>query len=72
VHLKFWDLDDTDGRVSRPIADIGGALRRTGFSGSLTSEWGGHEWLDEDPTTMTRAHLDLARRALAEASVPAV
>lgn len=72
VHLKFWDLDDTDGRVSRPIADIGGALRRTGFSGSLTSEWGGHEWLDEDSTTMTRAHLDLARRALAEASVPAV
>ena len=72
VHLKFWDLDDADGRVSGPIADIGGALRRTGFSGSLTSEWGGHEWLDEDPTTMTRAHLDLARRALAEASVPAV
>ena len=71
VHLKFWDLDDTDGRVSRPIGDIGAALRRTGFAGTLTSEWGGHEWLDADPTTTTRAHLDLARRVLAAASVPA-
>lgn len=70
VHLKFWDLDDADGRVSRPIGDIGAALRRTGFTGTLTSEWGGHEWLDADPATTTRAHLDLARRALAEASVP--
>jgi sugar phosphate isomerase/epimerase len=71
VHLKFWDLDDANGRVSRPISDIGAALRRTWFTGTLTSEWGGHEWLDADPRTTTRAHLDLARRALAEASVPA-
>ena len=71
IHLKFWDLDDENGRVSRPIADIGAALRRTRFTGTLTSEWGGHEWLDADPAAMTRAHLDLARRALAEASVPA-
>ncbi|NYE18232.1 sugar phosphate isomerase/epimerase [Microbacterium immunditiarum] len=71
VHLKFWDLDDTDGRVSQPIADIGAALRRVGFTGSLTSEWGGHEWLPDDPATMTRAHLALAREALAAASVTA-
>src|SRR5690606_8772711 len=64
VHLKFWDLDDTGGRVSRPIADLGAALRRHGFAGTLTSEWGGHEWLDTDPAEMTRAHLALARRAL--------
>ncbi|MDO9395017.1 MAG: DUF6379 domain-containing protein [Herbiconiux sp.] len=66
VHLKFWDLDDTDGRVSQPIRDLAGALSTTGFAGTLTSEWGGHEWLDDDPTTMTRAHLALARRALTE------
>ncbi|QIG41156.1 restriction endonuclease subunit R [Microbacterium sp. 4R-513] len=69
VHLKFWDLDDADGRVSRPIADIGTALQRVGFTGTLTSEWGGHEWLDDDSATMTRAHLALARTALAGASV---
>ena len=66
VHLKFWDLDDTGSRVSGPIADIGTALRRTGFTGTLTSEWGGHEWLDDDPATMTRAHLALAGTALGD------
>ncbi|GAB2844903.1 hypothetical protein ACFQ0P_03635 [Microbacterium insulae] len=71
VHLKFWDLDDTGARVSGPISDIGAALRRTGFTGTLTSEWGGHEWLDDDPATMTRAHLALARTALGDfASAP--
>ncbi len=63
-HLKFWDLDDSDDRVSGPIRDLGALLRGTGFSGTLCSEWGGHEWLDDDPTQMTRDHLALARRAL--------
>jgi hypothetical protein len=64
-HLKFWDLDDTDGRVSAPISDLGRLLAAHGWRGSLTSEWGGHEWLEDDPTTMTRQHLGLARIALA-------
>lgn len=69
-HLKFWDLDDDGGRVSRPLRDLGGLLRRNGFGGTLTSEWGGHEWLQDDPTEMTRSHLALAGEALADA-VPA-
>jgi hypothetical protein len=64
-HLKFWDLDDTDGRVSQPLRDLGGLLGSTGFAGTLTSEWGGHEWLQDDPTDITRRHLDLAASALA-------
>jgi hypothetical protein len=63
-HLKFWDLDDVGGRVSQPIRDLGDLLRGTGFRGTLCSEWGGHEWLDDDASTMTRAHLALAREAL--------
>lgn len=63
-HLKFWDLDDADGRVSSPIRDVGALLRGTDFAGTLCSEWGGHAWLDESPSEMTRAHLALARRAL--------
>jgi hypothetical protein len=63
-HLKFWDLDDTDGRVSQPLRDLGSLLRSSGFSGTLCSEWGGHEWLDEDAAGMTRRHLALAREAL--------
>lgn len=65
VHLKFWDLDDADGRLTRPLRDIGRALSASGFAGTLCSEWGGHEWLDDDPELMTRAHLDLARPLLA-------
>ncbi|WP_285136529.1 restriction endonuclease subunit R [Microbacterium sp. lyk4-40-TSB-66] len=65
AHLKFWDLDDADGRVTRPIRDVGAALRGTGFAGTLCSEWGGQEWLDDDPWQMTERHLALAREALA-------
>ena len=63
-HLKFWDLDDTDGRVSQPIRDLGAELAGTDFTGTLCSEWGGHEWIDADAADMTRRHLDLARTAL--------
>lgn len=63
-HLKFWDLDDSDGRVSAPIRELGALLSTSDFSGSLCSEWGGHEWLDDDPSTITRDHRRLARAAL--------
>jgi hypothetical protein len=65
-HLKFWDLDDADGRVSRPIRDLGTVLAGSDFAGTLCSEWGGHEWLDADAADMTRRHLALAAEALAE------
>ncbi|MDQ0675255.1 hypothetical protein QFZ36_002816 [Pseudarthrobacter siccitolerans] len=65
-HLKFWDLDDDGGRVTEPLRDLGGLLGRNGFSGTLTSEWGGHEWLQDDPTEMTRRHLAMAEAALIE------
>ncbi|MEV7636779.1 restriction endonuclease subunit R [Pseudarthrobacter enclensis] len=64
-HLKFWDLEDDGGRISRPIHDLGRLLGSEGFTGTLTSEWGGHEWLRDDPTAMTRQHLALAARSLA-------
>jgi hypothetical protein len=64
IHLKFWDLDDSDGRISTPIREVGDELAASGFTGTLTSEWGGHAWLDDDATTMTRAHLALARAQL--------
>lgn len=66
VHLKFWDLDDADGRVSAPIRAVAHELRAAGFTGTLCSEWGGNEWLDDDAAAMTRAHLALARPLLAE------
>lgn len=66
IHLKFWDLDDADHRITAPLAELAPLLVDAGFGGTLTSEWGGHEWLPgEDPSAMTRAHLLLASRALA-------
>jgi hypothetical protein len=70
-HLKFWDLDDAGRRVSQPLRDLGSLLGRTGFTGTLTSEWGGHEWLQDDPTGMTRRHLALAEAALADGALAA-
>ncbi|MFK0006372.1 restriction endonuclease subunit R [Paenarthrobacter sp. NPDC090520] len=64
-HLKFWDLDDADQRVSGPIEELGHLLAQEGFTGTLTSEWGGHEWLRDDPSEMTRRHLALAAKSLA-------
>ncbi len=66
VQLKVWDLDDADGRVSRPLAGIGAALRRHGFAGTLASEWGGHDWWRADPAAVTREHLALATRVVSE------
>lgn len=70
-HLKFWDLDDGDGRVSQPLRDLGRLLGGNGFAGTLTSEWGGHEWLQDDPTDITRRHLALATTALADGALAA-
>ncbi|MFC0681567.1 hypothetical protein ACFFGH_27375 [Lysobacter korlensis] len=67
VHLKFWDLEDADGRVSRPIADLRRELGAIGFDGAITSEWGGHEYLDPGayrPLDMTLQHRELYDRAL--------
>lgn len=66
VHLKFWDLDDADDRLSDPLRDVGAALAATGFTGTLCSEWGGQEWLDDDPWEMTSRHLSLAAGALSD------
>ena len=70
-HLKFWDLDDEDGRVSEPIRDVARLMTATDFRGTFTSEWGGHEWLHkESATEMTRRHLALARAAFGSVLSP--
>jgi hypothetical protein len=65
IHLKFWDLEDEDRRVSQPISELSTALRGSSFVGTMCSEWGGHEWLDANPWVTTQSHLALARDALA-------
>ncbi|HWI30206.1 MAG TPA: hypothetical protein VNT50_01835 [Microbacterium sp.] len=62
IHLKYWDLEDAGGIVSEPICDLRRELDLVAYDGAVTSEWGGHEWI-EDATglEMTEKHLDLAR-----------
>lgn len=67
IHLKYWDLEDADERVSAPIAHLLGGLRSTGYSGPLVSEWGGHEWCESEDVTgaeMARQHYELCRNFL--------
>jgi len=66
VHLKFWDLDDADRRVTAPLVDLGAALDRHGYRGTLCSEWGGHDWWmgREGALQMTRDHLGLVADVL--------
>lgn len=62
VHLKYWDLEDTDGALSRQAAEIKAALRAHGYTGYVCSEWGGHDWLEPDIASafaMTRGHREL-------------
>lgn len=66
IHLKFWDLEDDDDRVSQPVRDLVPELLAAGFAGTLCSEWGGHAWLDDDPAVMTRGHLELVGPLLAQ------
>lgn len=64
VHLKYWDVEDDDRRVSQPLADFRREFGAIGYTGVLTSEWGGHEWLDDDGFGMTRRHRALFDRAV--------
>ena len=63
VHLKFWDLEDDDRRVSQPLTDLRALLAASSYRGVVTSEWGGHAWLGSDPVEMTRRHRQLYERA---------
>jgi hypothetical protein len=69
VHLKYWDLDDADGRVSGPVADVRREFGAIGYDGVVTSEWGGHEWWTrpEDAFTMTARHRQLYDTCLDQA-----
>ncbi|MFF2315312.1 hypothetical protein ACFVTE_03490 [Arthrobacter sp. NPDC058097] len=67
VHLKYWDLEDDDQRVSAPIAHLLGELRSFGYSGPLVSEWGGHEWCESEDSSGAKValqHYDLCRKLL--------
>jgi sugar phosphate isomerase/epimerase len=65
VHLKYWELVDTDGEISKPTKALIDYLRRKNYQGFFISEYGGHEWASVSEISalaMTAGH-----RALVEA-----
>lgn len=66
VHLKFWDADDADRRISAPVRDLAAALAARGYDGGWTSEWGGHQWAS---LPVGWYEMTLAHRALVEPAI---
>jgi hypothetical protein len=65
VHLKYWELVDSEGEISTPTKALIDFLRRKNYTGFYISEYGGHEWASVDEISaleMTAGH-----RALVEA-----
>ena len=48
VHAKFWDWELPDEHVIGPHTRALAALSDAGYAGSVSSEWGGSEWLGLD------------------------
>jgi len=48
VHAKFWDWELPDAHVIGPHTQALAALGDAGYAGSVSSEWGGSEWLGLD------------------------
>jgi sugar phosphate isomerase/epimerase len=67
VHAKFWELDEAGDEPTMPYAELFGVLRDGGYSGFVSSEWGGGAWQeadDVDAFELVRRHHELCRRLI--------
>jgi hypothetical protein len=72
VHAKFWDWELPDEHVIGPHTQALALLNDAGYSGSVSSEWGGSEWLgleDVDTFELVGDHLSALRGWAAAASL---
>lgn len=62
AHLKFWDLLDEGGRVTKPIDGFAAEFANADVA-LVAGEWGGSDWLGDraDSTETSIAYLDLVR-----------
>jgi len=62
VHVKFWDLQED----MQPTTDLIKYLLDADYTGYLTSEWGGHEWVSLKQASSletTKSHRELVERS---------
>jgi len=65
VHGKFYDFDAAGNETSIPYDELLPIFVRGGYRGSMSSEWEGHIWSDDDGFSYVQQHHRLCRRILA-------
>ena len=65
IHGKFYDFDAEGNETSIPYDKLLPVFVRGGYKGSMSSEWEGHIWSDDDGFTYVQQHHRLCRRILA-------
>ena len=71
VHAKFYDVDDQGVEQAIPYEEILPVFVRGGFRGSMSSEWEGHMYSNDDGFDQVQRHHAMCRRIFAEAGVRA-
>jgi hypothetical protein len=58
VHLKWWDLESAAADLAGGVGVLLDGLVADGFTGTVCSEWGGHEWepLEVSAAVQSDAH----------------
>jgi hypothetical protein len=74
AHAKFWDWEEADLHVRAPHRAFVDLLVSSGYTGSISSEFGGTAWLERseiDAFEVTRRHVELLRSAVVASSLAA-
>lgn len=64
IHGKFYDFDAEGNETSIPYDKLLPVFVRGGYQGSMSSEWEGHIWSDDDGFSYVQKHHALCRRIL--------
>ena len=65
IHGKFYDFDAEGHETSIPYEELLPLFVQGGYRGSMSSEWEGHIYSDDDGFTYVQQHHRLCRRILA-------
>ena len=71
IHGKFYEVDDNGVEHAIPYEEILPVLVKGGYRGSMSSEWEGHMFSQDDGFEQVQRHQAMCRRLLAEAGAKA-
>jgi hypothetical protein len=70
AHAKFWDWEDAETQVMIPHQALVTLLVEHGYTGSISSEFGGLAWLEQDEINifdLTKQHITFLRSTIDQA-----